>query len=105
MPTGDGKRRNARKRREVHSGALSLHTARPRCLAGKRQAWVAWSGAGQAEVERIAALKEVFLEVLPTSTFYQWMKLKGKEGGQNKFPRVLKKNMFNEWEEFIKTNS
>lgn len=53
-------------------------------------------------VERTAALKEVFVNVLPASAFYEWMKLKGKVGGQNKFPRVLKKNLFNEWEQFVK---
>ena len=53
------------------------------------------------KVERSAALKEVFVTVLPSSAFYSWMKLKGKEGGQNKFPRVMKKNQHEEWEEFI----
>jgi hypothetical protein len=27
--------------------------------------------------------------------------MKGKMGGQNKFPRVLKKSLFEEWEQFI----
>ena len=53
-------------------------------------------------VERISALKDVFVEVLPTRVFYQWMEDKGKVGGQNKFPRVLRKNQFEEWEEFIR---
>jgi hypothetical protein len=53
-------------------------------------------------VERSAALKEVFVKVLPTDAFYKWMKMKGKEGGQNKFPRVLKKTQLQEWEEFVK---
>lgn len=52
-------------------------------------------------VERIAALKEVLVKVLPTDTFYKWMKMKGKEGGQNKFPRVLKKGQYEEWENFV----
>jgi hypothetical protein len=56
-------------------------------------------------VERTAALKEVFVKILPTQTFYQWMKLKGKEGGQNKFPRVLKKSQIDEWEKYIQENS
>jgi len=54
-------------------------------------------------VERIAALKEVLVKVLPSETFYKWMKMKGKEGGQNKFPRVLKKNQYEEWENFVST--
>jgi hypothetical protein len=53
-------------------------------------------------VERIAAIKEVFVEVLPTRLFYDWMKMKGKEGAQNKFPRVLKNQMIGEWEDYIR---
>ncbi len=53
-------------------------------------------------VERIAAIREVQVEILPTACFLEWMKLKKKEGGQHKFPRVLKKEMQKEWEEFIK---
>jgi len=51
-------------------------------------------------VERKAALKEVLVEVLPTKVFYDWMKAKGKEGGQHKFPRVIQ-NLHNEWHEFV----
>ncbi|MDP4266326.1 MAG: GH3 auxin-responsive promoter family protein [Bacteroidota bacterium] len=54
-------------------------------------------------VERIAAIREVIVEVLPLDIFYKWLKSKGKEGGQNKFPRVLRKNTLIEWEEFVKT--
>jgi len=54
------------------------------------------------KVERSAALKEIFVTVLPSAAFYSWMKMKGKEGGQNKFPRVMKKSQYEEWEEFIK---
>lgn len=56
-------------------------------------------------VERIAAIKDVFVEVLPVSVFYDYMKEKGKMGGQNKFPRVLKKDKFTEWENFLKEKS
>jgi hypothetical protein len=52
-------------------------------------------------VERSAALKEVFVHILPIDTFYRWMKLRGKEGGQNKFPRVLKGQAKAEWEAFL----
>jgi hypothetical protein len=41
-------------------------------------------------VERSAALKKVLVTVLPVNKFYQWMETKGKVGGQNKFPRVMK---------------
>lgn len=53
-------------------------------------------------VERIAAIKDVIVEVLPGKVFYQWMKEHGKEGAQNKFPRVVKSRQLDEWEQFIK---
>ena len=52
-------------------------------------------------VERIEAIKEVFVEILPSRVFSSWMKMKGKEGGANKFPRVLKNNILDEWEEYV----
>jgi hypothetical protein len=52
-------------------------------------------------VERTAALKEVFVEVLPAKVFYDFMRMRGKEGGQNKFPRVLKKNILADWENYL----
>lgn len=52
-------------------------------------------------VERKAALKKVIVEVIPSELFYQWLKLKGKEGGQNKFPRVIKEQ-YKEWEDFLR---
>ncbi len=52
-------------------------------------------------VERIAAIKEVFVEILPTKVFYQWMRDHGKEGAQNKFPRVIKSKQLEEWEAYI----
>lgn len=52
--------------------------------------------------ERKAALKEVFVELVPVQLFYDFMKIKGKEGGQHKFPRVLK-GMEQEWEDFLRT--
>jgi hypothetical protein len=52
------------------------------------------------KVERSAALKEISVVAVPTKVFYDYMKLKGKEGGQNKFPRVMKPQMFREWEDF-----
>jgi hypothetical protein len=52
-------------------------------------------------VERSAALREVLVKVVPTETFYKYMKTKGKEGGQNKFPRVMKKQLFEDWESFV----
>lgn len=51
--------------------------------------------------ERTSALKEVYVKVLPTEVFYKWLKHQGKEGGQNKFPRVLKKKKAKLWRDFI----
>lgn len=52
-------------------------------------------------VERSAALKEVFVDIYPINTFYKWMEVKGKVGGQNKFPRVMKSNQLEEWTRFL----
>lgn len=52
-------------------------------------------------VERSAALKDVYVDVLPVKTFYDWMQSKGKIGGQNKFPRVIKGAQFEDWKSFI----
>lgn len=52
-------------------------------------------------VERSAALKEVMVEVLPLHKFYDYMQSKGKVGGQNKFPRVLKSAQYEDWKSFI----
>ena len=51
-------------------------------------------------VERQAALKELLVEILPNKVFYDFLKYKGKEGGQHKFPRVLNGHA-GEWECFI----
>jgi hypothetical protein len=55
-------------------------------------------------VERSAALKEIFVEVLPVKTFYAWMESKGKVGGQNKFPRVIKNALLEDWKSFLDSN-
>jgi len=48
-------------------------------------------------VERTSALKDIFVAVLPSTVFYDWLKYRGKEGGQNKFPRVLNKKLYEDW--------
>lgn len=52
-------------------------------------------------VERSAALRDVVVDVLPLEKFYNWMESKGKVGGQNKFPRVMKNAQLQEWIKFI----
>lgn len=53
-------------------------------------------------VERNSALKEIFLDVLHEDRFMEFMRLKGKIGGQHKFPRVLKGRMLEDWNKFLK---
>ena len=53
------------------------------------------------KVERIAALKEVFVTVLPDKQFIDFMATKGKLGSAHKFPRVLKGNILEDWKKFI----
>ncbi len=52
-------------------------------------------------VERSAALKEIYVDVVPVKTFYDWLETKGKIGGQNKFPRVMKNAQLDDWKAFI----
>ncbi|MEO6230117.1 MAG: GH3 auxin-responsive promoter family protein [Ferruginibacter sp.] len=57
------------------------------------------------EVERKHALKDVFVTVLSEDTFMEFMKSKGKIGGQHKFPRVLKGAMLEDWQKFLNVPS
>ncbi len=52
-------------------------------------------------VERIAALKDVKVKVLPTHVFIDYMEEIGKVGGQNKFPRVLKGDKLSSWLNYL----
>lgn len=54
--------------------------------------------------ERKHALKEIRVKVLPVRVFYDWMRDEGKEGGQNKFPRVLKGPKADSWRAFLLKN-
>jgi len=51
--------------------------------------------------ERKHALKEIRVHPLPVRAFYEWMRAEGKEGGQNKFPRVLKGPKADSWRGFL----
>jgi hypothetical protein len=55
-------------------------------------------------VERKSALKDIYVKVLPEVAFLEFMASKGKVGGQHKFPRVLKGQLFNDWEFFLEKN-
>lgn len=55
-------------------------------------------------VERQHALNEIKLTLLPLNSFYDYMDLKNKTGGQNKFPRVMKRaEQVLEWEQFVES--
>lgn len=56
-------------------------------------------------VERTSALKSVFLDVLKEEDFMEFMRKKGKIGGQHKFPRVLKGRMLEDWQKFLRGES
>jgi hypothetical protein len=52
-------------------------------------------------VERKSALKDISVKVLSPEIFIDFMRSVGKEGGQHKFPRVLKGNMLKDWQNFL----
>ncbi len=56
-------------------------------------------------VERMEAVKELFIDILPSQVFYDYMKKMGKEGSANKFPRVLKGQRLEDWENYLKSIS
>ena len=56
-------------------------------------------------VERLEALRDVVVEVVPPELFLKYMEMKGKTGSANKFPRVLKNERIKEWEDFIHQNT
>ncbi|TXB62133.1 GH3 family domain-containing protein [Phaeodactylibacter luteus] len=47
------------------------------------------------------SLLGIKVEILPIQLFYDWQAAKGKLGGQNKFPRVMKGKRFAEWSAFV----
>ncbi|MCB0571952.1 MAG: GH3 auxin-responsive promoter family protein [Phaeodactylibacter sp.] len=49
------------------------------------------------------SLLGIRVTTVPTGIFYQWQQAKGKMGGQNKFPRVMKGALFAEWERFVES--
>jgi hypothetical protein len=52
-------------------------------------------------VERSAALYDIFVQPLPPRAFMEWMDTQGKLGSQHKFPRVLKGEKFENWQQFL----
>ncbi|HNT79785.1 MAG TPA: GH3 auxin-responsive promoter family protein [Bacteroidia bacterium] len=56
-------------------------------------------------VERSSALKDILVKVVPTNVFISFLESKGKVGAQNKFPRVMKQEAFDEWENFVRSQN
>ena len=52
-------------------------------------------------VERTAALKEVIVDVLPSSVFQEYLRARVKVGAASKFPRVLKHKDLQGWKDCI----
>lgn len=52
--------------------------------------------------ERLHALKDIHVELVPSSFFIEWMARNGKLGSQNKFPRVLSNDRYADWVAYLK---
>ncbi|MBL7772453.1 MAG: GH3 auxin-responsive promoter family protein [Chitinophagaceae bacterium] len=52
-------------------------------------------------VERESALPYLFIEILPSAFFIEFLQATGKFGAMNKFPRVLKNSQLKEWQQFL----
>ena len=52
-------------------------------------------------VEREEALSNLYIDILPTHVFYDFMQKTGKIGGATKLPRVLKGKRYEDWKQFI----
>ena len=55
-------------------------------------------------VERTSALKDIFIEIVPVSSFYDFLSFRGKKGAQIKFPKVMGNELFEQWEGFLKNS-
>jgi len=56
------------------------------------------------KTERDFALKEIRVKLLPNELFVKYLETHGKQGGQVKFPRVLKDNKLRDWDLFLGQN-
>jgi hypothetical protein len=56
-------------------------------------------------VERKHALPYIFVKIIPNEWFNEFLKLNGKEGGQIKFPRVMKGKIYEDWKAFVAQKS
>jgi hypothetical protein len=54
-------------------------------------------------VERVYALREVHVQLLPNEVFLGWLGQRGKYNGQAKIPRVMKGEQWREFDAYVKT--
>jgi hypothetical protein len=54
------------------------------------------------KVARSKSLKDVVTKLVPVNLFNDFNEMKKKKGGQVKFPKVMKEEAFEEWENFVK---
>ena len=54
-------------------------------------------------VERLHALKHMIVNILPNHVFIDYLEFLGKAGGQSKFPRVMKKQQYEDWIAWLKS--
>ena len=52
-------------------------------------------------LERQFALTDIHVHIIPTTYFYDFMKIKGKYGAQHKFPKVMKGQYAQDWQLFL----
>ncbi len=53
------------------------------------------------KVERLHALKNMIVTMLPNDTFNNFLAEQGKQGGQTKFPRVLRNQLYGDWKAYV----
>jgi hypothetical protein len=53
------------------------------------------------KVERQHALKNLIITMLPNNTFNNFLAENGKQGGQVKFPRVIRNQLYEDWKAFV----
>jgi hypothetical protein len=56
-------------------------------------------------LERTAALKDIYVDLIPNHLFINWMEEVGSFNAQSKFPRVMKGDKLTSWKHFIANHS
>ena len=56
-------------------------------------------------VERVYALREVRVQLLPNEVFFGWLEKRGKFNGQAKIPRVMKGEQFDDFAAYVENET